>query len=71
MKKNSCLYNALNIWLGQGCIWVHQGHLTTCLWMVSALVHTAEVNLTRWLPYLPCRGYYAQSKHATGAPLVK
>ena len=30
--------------------------------MVSALIHTGEVNLTRWLPHLPCRGQYAQSK---------
>ncbi len=30
--------------------------------MVVALVHTGSVNLTRWLPYVPCRGSYAQSK---------
>jgi len=30
--------------------------------MVVALIHTGEVNLTRWLPYLPCRGQQAQSK---------
>lgn len=27
-----------------------------------ALIQTGEVNLTRWLPYLPNRGRYAQSK---------
>ena len=30
--------------------------------MVVALLQTGEVNLTRWLPYLPNRGRYAQSK---------
>jgi hypothetical protein len=40
----------------------HRAHLTTCLWMVAALIQRGEVNLTRWLPYLPCRGNQAQSK---------
>ncbi|WP_250565111.1 transposase [Adonisia turfae] len=30
--------------------------------MVAALIQTGEVNLTRWIPYIPCRGNYAQSK---------
>jgi hypothetical protein len=30
--------------------------------MVMALLQRGEVNLTRWLPYLPCRGVQAQSK---------
>ncbi|WP_204150054.1 hypothetical protein [Leptolyngbya sp. CCY15150] len=30
--------------------------------MVSALIQRGEVSLTRWLPYLPCRGKQAQSK---------
>jgi hypothetical protein len=30
--------------------------------MVAALIQRGEVNLTRWLPYLPCRGNQAQSK---------
>lgn len=30
--------------------------------MVVALIHSGEVNLTHWLPYLPNRGRYAQSK---------
>ncbi len=30
--------------------------------MVAALIQRGEVNLTRWLPYLPCRGHQAQSK---------
>lgn len=30
--------------------------------MVAALIQRGEVSLTRWLPYLPCRGYQAQSK---------
>jgi hypothetical protein len=30
--------------------------------MVVALIQRGEVNLTRWLPYLPCRGEQAQSK---------
>ncbi|MEM6434204.1 MAG: transposase, partial [Cyanobacteria bacterium P01_D01_bin.115] len=27
-----------------------------------ALIQTGEVNLTRWIAYIPCRGHYAQSK---------
>ena len=30
--------------------------------MVAALIQTGEVNLPRWIAYLPCRGDYAQSK---------
>jgi hypothetical protein len=49
-------------WLGQDYGWAHLAHLTTCLWMVAALIQTGEVNLTRWTAYIPCRGHYAQSK---------
>jgi hypothetical protein len=49
-------------WLGQDYDWAHLSHLTTCLWMVAALIQTGEVNLTRWIAYIPCRGHYAQSK---------
>ena len=49
-------------WLGQDYGWAHLSHLTTCLWMVAALIQTGEVNLTRWIAYIPCRGHYAQSK---------
>lgn len=62
MKKNSRLYHALKTWMGQSESWAHLGHLTTCLWMIVAMIHTGEVNLTRWLPYIPCRGNQAQSK---------
>lgn len=62
MKKTPPLYNALNTWLGQSVPWAHQAHLTTCLWMVMALLQRGEVSLTRWLPYIPCRGTQAQSK---------
>ncbi|MBE9075851.1 hypothetical protein IQ241_00810 [Romeria aff. gracilis LEGE 07310] len=55
MKKRSPLYSALNAWLGQACLWAHKPHLTTCVWMVSALLCIGADNLTRWLPYLPCR----------------
>ena len=30
--------------------------------MVAALIQPGEVNLTRWIPYLPCRRYYVQSE---------
>jgi len=61
-EKNSRLYSALKTWMGQLPNWAHLTHLTTCLWMVVALIHTGEVNLTRWLPYIPCQGHQAQSK---------
>lgn len=48
--------------MGQSSEWVHLGHLTTCLWMIVALIHTGDVNLTRWLPHIPCRGQQAHSK---------
>ncbi len=62
VKKRSRLYDALKIWIGQSVSWAHLGHLSTCIWMIVALIYTGEVNLTRWLPYLPCRGQQAQSK---------
>lgn len=62
VTRNSPLYNALNVWLGQSVPWAHRAHLTTCLWMVVALIQRGEVSLTRWLPYVPCRGVQAQSK---------
>jgi hypothetical protein len=58
----SPFYNALNTWLGQSLPWAHRTHLTTCIIMVAALIQRGEVSLTRWLPYLPCRGLQAQSK---------
>jgi hypothetical protein len=30
--------------------------------MVVALLQRGEVSLTRWLPYVPCRGVQAPSK---------
>jgi len=30
--------------------------------MLVALIQTGEVNLTRWIPFIPCRGLFAQSK---------
>ena len=30
--------------------------------MVAALIQSGEVSLTKWTAYLPCRGYFAQSK---------
>ncbi|NEO75735.1 hypothetical protein [Moorena sp. SIO4G3] len=61
-EKNSRLYNALKSWIDQPSDWAHLSHLTTCLWMVVAVIKTGEVNLTRWIPEIPCRGQYAQSK---------
>lgn len=61
-EKNSRLHHALKTILGQGTSWAHLSHLTTCIWMVAAVIQSREVNLTKWLPYLPCRGKYAQSK---------
>ena len=62
MPKPPPLYNALMTWMGQPCDWVDARHLKTCLWMIIALIHTGSVNLTRWTPYIPCRGEFAQSK---------
>lgn len=30
--------------------------------MVTALIQTGEVSLTKWAKYVPCRGLYAQSR---------
>ncbi|MEM6714755.1 MAG: hypothetical protein AAF622_06750 [Cyanobacteria bacterium P01_C01_bin.147] len=61
-EKNSRLYDALSAWLSQDADWAHLAHLATCAWMVAALIQTGEVNLTRWVADLPCRGHFAQSK---------
>jgi hypothetical protein len=52
----------LNAWLGQSVPWAHRAHLTTCWWVVVALLQRGEVSLTRRLPYAPCRGVQAQNK---------
>ncbi|MFP4100208.1 hypothetical protein [Coleofasciculus sp.] len=62
MKNHSQIYNALWAWMSQGCQWQHKGHLTTCIAMLMALLKAASVNLTQWIPYIPCRGVYAQSQ---------
>ena len=36
--------------------------IDTHCWMVFALIQTGSVSLTKWTTYLPCRGFYAQSK---------
>lgn len=61
MLKNSRLYHALFQWLGQPEAWSHQTHLTTCVWIVIAMMHTGSVNLSKWVCYIPCRGVWAQS----------
>lgn len=62
VKRNSRLYDALKAWLGQGCNWAHLTHMTTCLWMVAALIQTGTVSLPKWAKYVPCRGQFAQSR---------
>ena len=47
-REISSLYDALKRWLSQPDDWAHLGHLTTCVWMVVALIQTGEVNLTRY-----------------------
>lgn len=49
-------------WMGQPSNWAHLSHLKTCVWMIAALIQTGSVNLTRWVPYMPSRGQFAQSK---------
>ncbi|MBE9239568.1 transposase, partial [Synechocystis salina LEGE 00031] len=62
MHNHSPLYHGLKTWLSQVSPWAHQGHLTTCILMIVALIQAGEINLTRWVPHLPSRGLYAQSK---------
>lgn len=61
MQKSSQLHNALLTWIGQPADWAHLSHLTTCIWLVIAVIHTGSVNLTKWVAYVPCRGKFAQS----------
>lgn len=42
--------------------WLHLCHLKTCTWMIIALIHAGNVNLTKWSMYIPCRGKFAQSR---------
>ncbi len=64
MKTVSRLHNALKAWIDKPCDWGHLAHLTTCLLLVAALIHTGSVSLTKWTIYLPNRGLKqrAQSK---------
>ena len=59
MNQNSRLYNALNQWMSQPTDWLHLCHLQTCIWMIIALIHTGNVNLTKWSMYIPGRGKLA------------
>jgi hypothetical protein len=60
-QKTLPLYNALYSWIGQLEDWAHLSHLTTCIWLVIAVIHTGSVNLTKWVSYIPNRGVFAQS----------
>ena len=44
---------------GQATDWLHLCHLQTCIWMIIALIHTGNVNLTKWSMYIPGRGKLA------------
>ena len=44
VKKTPSLYDVLELWLSQPDDWAHLGHLTTCVWMVVALIQTGERN---------------------------
>jgi Transposase DDE domain len=60
-QKTLPLYNALYSWMSQPEDWAHLSHLTACIWLVIAVIHTGSVNLTKWVSYIPCRGVFAQS----------
>jgi hypothetical protein len=60
-QKTLPLYNALSSWISQPEDWAHLSHLTTCIWLVIAVIHTGSVNLTKWVTYIPGRGVLAQS----------
>jgi len=62
MNNHSQVYTALWNWLCQGSQWKHKKHLTTCIGMICALLEAGSVNLTQWIPYIPCRGKYAASQ---------
>lgn len=48
--------------MSQANDWSHLCHLKTCIWMIIALIHAGNVNLTKWSMYVPCRGKIAQSR---------
>ena len=48
--------------MSQPADWSHLCHLKTCIWMIIALIHAGDVNLTKWSMYIPCRGQFAQSR---------
>jgi len=48
--------------MSQPIDWSHLCHLKTCIWLIIALIHTGNVNLTKWSMYIPCRGQFAQSR---------
>ena len=48
--------------MSQPVDWSHLCHLKTCIWIIIALIHSGNVNLTKWSMYIPCRGKFAQSR---------
>ena len=62
MHSDSRLHHALSSWMEQAADWSHRTHLSTCTWMVVALLQSNSVNLTDWLRHLPGRAQQAQSR---------
>lgn len=62
MSASHTLHDDLETWLSQHYCWRDQRHLQVLIYMVTALLYSGSVNLSKWSSYLPNRGNFAQSQ---------
>lgn len=61
MAKTSHIYNELLKLLSQSKSWADIRHLHTLIWMVSGLICSGCISLTKWTIYVDSRAEFAQS----------
>lgn len=62
MENTSRLYDALVTLLGQSKEWADARHLYTLVWMVSGLIYSGSVDLTKWGMHIHSLAKFAQSR---------
>jgi hypothetical protein len=61
MENTPHLYDTLVQVLSQHRKWLDRRHLKTLAWMMVGLVHSGQMSLSAWAPYVVSRARYAQS----------
>jgi hypothetical protein len=61
MENTPYLYDTLIHVLGQHRNWLDLRHLKTLAWMMVGLIHSGQIGLCAWAPYVVSRACYSQS----------